>query len=102
MVMDALQDQPHQSTYAAQTCFSTLPRSDGRLLAATVCTTQRDNTLRSEQKDQLMESKSNKTCKLKHKQDYGQGELAPWDTVLLAINDLKSKVGGFKKLSTDT
>ncbi len=64
-------------------------------------TTQRNNTRRSMQKEQHMESESNKTCKLKRKQDYKQGEPEPWDRVLRAINDLKSEVGGFKKLIID-
>jgi hypothetical protein len=73
------------------------------LLAATMRTTQRDKRCRSEQKEQQMESESNKTCKLQHKQDYEQGEPEPRDKVLHAtgINKLKSEVGGFKKLLSD-
>ena len=58
--------------------------SDSALLAATMCTTQRDIPRRSEQEDQPMDSdtESNKPGKLKRKQDYEQGEPDPWDWVL--------------------
>jgi hypothetical protein len=74
------------------------------LLAATTRTTQRFNTRRSEQKEQHMESESNKTGKLRRKQDYEQGKPEPWDRVLRDISDLNflnSEICCFKKLLID-
>ena len=34
------------------------------------------------------------------KYNYEQGEPEPWERVLRAVNDLKSEVGGFRKLLT--
>ncbi len=61
-------------------------------------TFQGDIPCRTEQKDQLIEADSNKHCKYKRKHNYKQGEPEPWEWVLRAVNDLKSKVSGFSKL----
>ena len=69
-----------------------------RLLAATMRTSQRDIPRRSEPKDQPNDVESTRYGKAKRKYDYEQGEPEPWERVLRAVNDLKSEVGGFRKL----
>jgi hypothetical protein len=59
---------------------------------------QRDLHRRTELKDQPIEADSNKYCKNKGKHYYKQAEPEPWELVLSAMNDLKSKVGGFRRL----
>ena len=68
------------------------------LFAATMRTSQRDIPRRSEPKDQPNDAESTRTGKAKRRYDYEQGEPEPWERVLRAVNDLKSEVGGFRKL----
>ena len=68
------------------------------LLAATMRTSQRDIPRRSEPKDQPNDTESTKYSKSKRKYDYEPGEPEPWERVPRAVNDLKSEVGGFRKL----
>jgi hypothetical protein len=65
------------------------------LIAATAHVTQRDTPRRTEPKDHPVEEDSYTHCKNKPKHYYEQG---PWERVLRAVNDLKSEIGGFRRL----
>jgi hypothetical protein len=68
------------------------------LIAATAHVTQRDAPRRTEPKDQPVEADSYKPGKNKRKYNSEQGETEIWERVLRAINDLKSEVGGIRRL----
>ena len=67
-----------------------------------MCTSQRDIPRRSEPNDQPNDAGSTRNGKAKRTYDYEQGEPEPWEQVLRAVNDLKSEVGGFRKLLIET
>ncbi len=68
------------------------------LIAATAHVTQRDTPRRTEPMDHPVDADSYKHSKNKRKLYYEQGEPEQWEWVLCTVNDLKSEVGGFRKL----